>query len=109
MEARELSEMAHLLAYNTLAREDLKQGRSAEMPWSQKHFEDALENINEGFSEFPSAISAKAALPALENKVQILLALGRKEEAHDLVYPVRNQFPELEGFKQWVSDEAQLN
>ena len=109
MQALELSEMAHLLAYNTLAREDLKQGRSAEMPKSQKHFEDALENINEGFSEFPSAISAKAALPALENKVQILLALGRKEEAHDLVYPVRKQFPELEGFKKWVSDEAQQN
>ena len=46
MEARELSEMAHLLAYNTLAREGLKQGRSADMPASQKHFEDALENIN---------------------------------------------------------------
>lgn len=101
-EAGNLSRAAQTLAHNTLAwykllhaRNLIKSGEPA-----TAILEEALDHVNAAVEELDYNSGEDSYGPVLESKVEILLALGRSDEAFAVVYQIHCKFPELPYFAQ---------
>jgi tetratricopeptide (TPR) repeat protein len=90
-EAGQLSRAAQTLAHNSLGWYLLQSGRDLNEAF--EHVNSAIEKIDYSSEEATFAV-------VLENKVKILLALKRNDEAYGVVYQMHRQFPALPFFKQ---------
>ena len=86
----ELVRAAETLAHNALAWYALQTG---------KNLEKALEHIDAASDGLDYISQSDAFATVYENKVKILLALGRDDDAHGIVYQMRREYPDLEVFQ----------
>ncbi len=107
-EEGQLSRSAELLAHNTLAWYGLKKGRDLieKGEVATAVLEEALEHINTSIEKLDYSSEEEAYSVVLENKVEILLALGQSYEAYALVYQVQRRFPNLLYFKKIAKTPA---
>ena len=107
-EEGQLHRSAELLAHNTLAWYGLKKGQdlieAGEV--ATDVLEEALEHINASIEELDYSSEEESYSVVLENKVEILLALGQSYEAYALVYQVQQRFPDLPYFKKVAQTPA---
>jgi predicted DNA-binding WGR domain protein/Leucine-rich repeat (LRR) protein len=90
-EIGQLSRAAQTLAHNSLSWYLLQSG--ADLNQALEHVNAAIEEIDYSSEEGTFAV-------VLENKVKILLALERSDEAYTVVYQMYRKFPTLAYFKQ---------
>jgi predicted DNA-binding WGR domain protein len=90
-EAGQLSRSAQTLAHNALSWYLLQAGTD---------LNKALEHVNTAIEELDYSSEDETHAVVLENKVKILLALERSDDAYAVVYQMHRGFPELPFFKQ---------
>jgi hypothetical protein len=86
-EAGALSRSATVLAHNSLAHYGLQNARD------QNALAQALEHANAAISDTDYESPAEAFSTILQNKVEILLRLNRRDDAYALVYQMNRQHP----------------
>lgn len=93
----ELVRSAETLAHNALAWYGLQ--NATDLP-------EALEHINAATESLDYASQPEVFATVFENKVKILFASGRDDDAHGITYQVHRAFPELEVFQRLVQTQA---
>jgi predicted DNA-binding WGR domain protein len=93
----ELIRAAQTLAHNALAWYTLQTGANLDA---------ALEHINAAAEDLGYSSEEGSFAVVYENKVKILQALGRDDDAHAIVYRMRREYPDLEPFARSADTDA---